>query len=158
MQKLGIAPLTSMFLHGDLHERFFGNQFARKSTYSDGLLMFTGNGEWISRPLNNPLRLRISAYQDNNPRGFACCSATAIFYNYRHPVNAQFRPHPGGTQGSGGTVQLIDAMLSVTTTLPRSGPGKLVEAGQQLELSYRLILFLGSRPTCRLADARCLPG
>lgn len=37
---------------------------------SDGLLVLNGNGEWLWRPLDNSKYLRISAFVDENPKGF----------------------------------------------------------------------------------------
>ena len=37
---------------------------------SDGLQMVTGRGERLWRPLANPPTLQVSAFLDDNPRGF----------------------------------------------------------------------------------------
>jgi glucans biosynthesis protein len=72
--KLGVAPLTSMFLFGS-------NQPSPALNYrpalhdSNGLSILAGNGEWIWRPLNNPKHLAVSSYAMENPQGSACCSA-----------------------------------------------------------------------------------
>ena len=148
VQKLGVAPLTSMFYHGAINERFF-DDFRPQVHDSDGLLMFTGNGEWIWRPLNNPTRLRISAYQDNNPRGFGLLQRDRNFDNYQDlEAHYHSRPslwvEPQGDWGKG-SVQLIE----IPSTAERYDniaafwtPEKPVEAGQQLEYSYRLSFFL----------------
>jgi hypothetical protein len=44
---------------------------------SDGLAMWTGSGEHIWRPLNNPARIVVSASATRTRRASACCSATA---------------------------------------------------------------------------------
>ncbi|MFZ1640976.1 MAG: glucan biosynthesis protein G [Candidatus Contendobacter sp.] len=148
VQKLGVAPLTSMFYHGAMNERFF-DDFRPQVHDSDGLLMLTGNGEWIWRPLNNPTRLRISAYQDNNPRGFGLLQRDHNFDNYQDlEAHYHIRPsiwvEPQGDWGKG-SVQLIE----IPSTAERYDniaafwtPEKPVEAGQQLEYSYRLSFFL----------------
>lgn len=67
--KLGIAPLTSMYLFGENTKNRFDDH--RPEVHdSDGLLVFNGNNEWIWRPLDNAKTLRISAFVDNNPKGF----------------------------------------------------------------------------------------
>ncbi len=69
VRHLGIAPLTSMFLFDDtMRQRF--SDFRPAVHDSDGLLIHNGAGEVIWRPLANPTRLQISAFADNNPRGF----------------------------------------------------------------------------------------
>ncbi len=66
--KLGVAPLTSMFLFGS-------NQPSPTLNYrpalhdSNGLSILAGNGEWIWRPLNNPKHLAVSSYAMENPQG-----------------------------------------------------------------------------------------
>lgn len=67
--KLGIAPLTSMYLFGENTKNRFDDH--RPEVHdSDGLLVLNGNNEWIWRPLDNAKTLRISAFVDNNPKGF----------------------------------------------------------------------------------------
>ena len=52
IKKLGIAPLTSMFHHGENTTRFV-DDFRPEVHDSDGLLVAAANGEWIWRPLTN---------------------------------------------------------------------------------------------------------
>ena len=51
---IGLAPLSSMFFVGKNDHRFF-DDFRSELHDSDGLLMHTGAGEWIWRPLSNPV-------------------------------------------------------------------------------------------------------
>ncbi len=51
---LGLAPLSSMFFVGK-NDRRFSDDFRGELHDSDGLLMHTGAGEWIWRPLSNPV-------------------------------------------------------------------------------------------------------
>lgn len=148
VQKLGLAPLTSMFYHGALNERFF-DDFRPQVHDSDGLLLAAGNGEWIWRPLNNPPRLRISAYQDNNPRGFGLLQRDRSFDNYQD-LEAHYQSRPGiwvepqGEWGKG-SVQLIEIPSDAERYDNIAAfwvPEKPVEAGQQLEFNYRLSFFL----------------
>ena len=80
--KLGIAPLTSMFLFG-------ANQPSPAMNYrnelhdSDGLSIHNGNGEWIWRPLNNPKRLAVSSYALENPKGFGLLQRHRDFSHYQ---------------------------------------------------------------------------
>ncbi len=148
VQKFGVAPLTSMFFHGALNERFF-DDFRPQVHDSDGLLLAAGNGEWIWRPLNNPPRLRISAYQDNNPRGFGLLQRDRSFDNYQD-LEAHYQSRPGiwvepqGEWGKG-SVQLIEIPSDAERYDNIAAfwvPEKPVEAGQQLEFNYRLSFFL----------------
>lgn len=148
IQKLGVAPLTSMFFHGALNERFF-DDFRPQVHDSDGLLLMTGNGETIWRPLNNPSRLRISAYQDNNPRGFGLLQRDRSFENYQDlEAHYQIRPsiwvEPQGEWGKG-SVQLIEIPSDAERYDNIAAfwvPEKPVEPGQQLEFNYTLSFFV----------------
>src|SRR5690606_3042367 len=81
VEKLGIAPLTSMYLFG-------ANQPSSQLNYrpqlhdSEGLAIHTGDDEWIWRPLNNPKRLAISSYAVENPKGFGLLQRTRDFDRY----------------------------------------------------------------------------
>lgn len=67
--KIGIAPLTSMYLFGEnTKNKFF--DFRPEVHDSDGLLTANNNGEWLWRPLDNNKKLRISAFMDDNVKGF----------------------------------------------------------------------------------------
>lgn len=67
--KLGIAPLTSMYLFGENSKNKFDDH--RPEVHdSDGLLVWNGNDEWLWRPLDNSKYLRVSSFSDNNPKGF----------------------------------------------------------------------------------------
>src|SRR3546814_1859322 len=67
VEKLGIAPLTSMFLYGENSQRP-ADDLRPEVHDSDGMLLATGRGEWIWRPLTNRASLQISSFGDQNPR------------------------------------------------------------------------------------------
>jgi glucans biosynthesis protein len=81
MPHVGIAPLTSMFLFDEtMRQRF--SDFRPAVHDSDGLMIHNGSGEVIWRPLANPLSLQISAFADNNPRGFGLMQRPRKFSDY----------------------------------------------------------------------------
>lgn len=69
IEKLGIAPLTSMMFHGENATRFF-DDYRPEVHDSDGLLVETQLGEWIWRPLDNRRTLQTTAFVGPSPRGF----------------------------------------------------------------------------------------
>jgi periplasmic glucans biosynthesis protein len=69
IDQVGIAPETSMFLF-DSTNRTAVDDWRPAVHDSDGLMMLTGRGEQLWRPLSNPRTLQISAFQDISPRGF----------------------------------------------------------------------------------------
>ena len=108
---LGIAPLTSMFLFDDtMRQRF--SDFRPAVHDSDGLLIHNGAGEVIWRPLSNPLTLQISAFADNNPRGFGLCQRKREFSDF-NDLEALYHNRPAVwiTPGEGwgaGAVTLVE--------------------------------------------------
>lgn len=79
---VGIAPLTSMYMHGPSQRRRF-DDFRPQVHDSDGLAIWNGAGEWIWRSLINPERLQFSAFTDNNPKGFGLLQRDRIFSDYQ---------------------------------------------------------------------------
>ncbi|MGO4175593.1 glucan biosynthesis protein [Bosea sp. TAF32] len=93
IERIGIAPLTSMFQagEGDLGQR---TDFRPEIHDSDGLMMVSGNGEWIWRPIRNPKALRISSFGDKNPRGFGLMQRDRDFGSYQD-LEARYDARPG---------------------------------------------------------------
>jgi glucans biosynthesis protein len=91
-KRIGLAPLTSMFWHAENSETDFGD-FRPRVHDSDGLLMHAGSGEWIWRPLRNPMRLEVSAFQDRNPRGFGLLQRERDFAFYQD-LEARYEQRP----------------------------------------------------------------
>jgi len=111
IQKLGIAPLTSMYFHGKTTQRYV-DDFRPEVHDSDGLLIEAGNGELIWRPLNNPQRLAFSSFSINQLRGFGLLQRERDFDRYQDlEAKYQRRPSawvtPGGNWGAG-YIELIE--------------------------------------------------
>lgn len=81
--KLGIAPLTSMFLRGE-NTGSAKDDFRPEIHDSDGLLMITGSGsEYIWRPLQNRSRaVQTSRFVDFSPKGFGLIQRDREFEQY----------------------------------------------------------------------------
>ncbi len=111
VERLGIAPLTSMFLHGENTDRFI-DDFRPEVHDSDGLLIGKSTGEWMWRPLNNPRQLRISVFKDSKPSGFGLMARDRNFDHYQD-LEAEYHRRPSlwveplGDWGAGG-VYLIE--------------------------------------------------
>ena len=109
--KLGIAPLTSMFLFGPNQMRDPHN-FRPALHDSNGLSIHTGDGEWLWRPLNNPRHLAISQFTVNNPRGFGLLQRGREFSAYedlkdRYDLRPSAWIVPEGDWGKG-KVELVE--------------------------------------------------
>jgi glucans biosynthesis protein len=109
--QLGIAPMTSMFFYGENTSLRPVDDFRPEIHDTDGLMMETGTGEWIWRPLVNPQRLLVTSFQMTNPKGFGLCQRDQDYGHYQDiESNYENRPSlwitPLGNWGDG-RVQLI---------------------------------------------------
>ena len=141
---LGLAPLSSMFFVGKNDHRF-SDDFRGELHDSDGLLLHTGAGEWIWRPLSNPAAPVVSAFLDQNPRGFGLLQRDRNFSSYQDLELAYelrpsywIEPHEGWGEGR---VELLELPTSdetndniVAAWAPKSG----LEAGKALTYGYRI--------------------
>ncbi|BBI60252.1 hypothetical protein HSBAA_15580 [Vreelandella sulfidaeris] len=81
-----------MFTYGEA-SRKRPDDFRPQVHDSDGLLMQTGSGEWIWRPLTNPEHLRISTFMDSAPQGFGLMQRERDFNRYLD-IEAQYHRRP----------------------------------------------------------------
>ena len=146
--KLGVAPLTSMYLYGEDGTGRHFDDFRPQVHDSDGLMNETGHGQWIWRPLANPRELRVNRFVDEDPRGFGLVQRDRNFAHYED-VESQYQSRPSywvqplGNWGKGG-VELVEIPSDeeihdnmVAYWVP-DGP---VNAGKPLSFSYLLSTF-----------------
>ena len=89
---LGIAPLTSMFLAGENQPA--GDDYRPEVHDSDGLLVQTGDGERIWRPLTNPARPFVTSFAMARPGGFGLMQRDRAFRSYED-LEAHYQSRPG---------------------------------------------------------------
>ncbi len=149
--KLGIAPLTSMFLYGRNSARQRFDDWRPQVHDSDGLMMQTGTGEWLWRPLQNPKRLEVNRFMDDNPRGFGLIQRDRNFADYEDPV-AQYERRPSywvqplGNWGRGG-VELVEIPSTAAVNYNVDAywvPNAPVEPRRPITFSYVLSSYLSS--------------
>lgn len=144
VSRLGIAPLTSMYLFG-ANQPAKAMNFRRELHDSSGLAIANGNGEWIWRPLNNPKHLSVSSFTIENPKGFGLLQRGREFYRYED-LDDRYDKRPSAwveTRGDWGkgTVNLVEIPTGDETNdniVAYWNPEKLPETGQPLEFNYRL--------------------
>ena len=144
VSKLGVAPLTSMFLFGANQPSKVLN-YRRELHDSSGLSIHAGNGEWIWRPLNNPKHLSVSNFSVENPRGFGLLQRGRNFSHYEDlDDNYDKRPsawiEPEGDWGKG-SVDLVEIPTADETNdniVAFWSPAELPEVGKPLDVAYRL--------------------
>jgi len=145
IERLGIAPLTSMFYYGE-NDRRAVNDWRPEIHDSDGLSMWTGAGEWIWRPLTNPGQLHFNSYSDDNPRGFGLLQRDRNWDHYQDDgVYYDRRPslwiEPKGAGWGKGAVQLVEIPTSDETSdnmVAFWNPAEKPKAGQEMLFSYRM--------------------
>jgi glucans biosynthesis protein len=144
IDRLGVAPLTSMFFYGE-NERRAANDWRPEIHDSDGLSIWTGAGEWIWRPLINPAQSRLNSYLDENPRGFGLLQRDRNWDHYQDDgVYYDRRPSLWVEPKSGwgrGAVQLFEIPTVDETSdniVAFWNPAEKTKAGQELLFGYRL--------------------
>ncbi|ASF14543.1 glucan biosynthesis protein G [Shewanella xiamenensis] len=144
LNKVGLAPSTSMFLHS-LNGRHDTDDFRPEVHDSDGLLMFNGRGEHLWRPLANPRQLQVSAFSDNSPQGFGLIQRERNYASYQD-LEAQYERRPSlwiepvGNWGQGAVVlteiptesEIHDNIVSFWK------PRQPIPAGSEYHFAYRM--------------------
>lgn len=141
--RLALAPLTSMFLHGENQPS--ATDFRPEVHDSDGLLMHSGSGEWLWRPLQNPRQISVSSFQMTGPKGFGLMQRDRRHTSYEDPeANYEKRPSawvvPLGDWGPGQVelVQLPTPDETHDNIVAYWVPARLPAPGQPLDFSYEL--------------------
>jgi glucans biosynthesis protein len=142
--KFGLAPLTSMFLNGE-NDRRVPDEYRSELHDSDGLLVHTGAGEWLWRPVSNPTFVRTSSFLDENTHGFGLLQRDRAFQSYqdldlRYEKRPSYFVEPAADWGRG-RVELIELPTGdetndniVVSWTPEIPP----EAGKAFVYAYRV--------------------
>ncbi|GAB3485196.1 glucan biosynthesis protein G [Marinomonas epiphytica] len=93
LDHVGVAPLTSMFMHNNALDLSDIPDYRPAVHDSEGLQILTGQGEMLWRPLNNPQNLQVSAFSDQSPKGFGLIQRQRSFYDYQD-LEARYESRP----------------------------------------------------------------
>lgn len=146
---LGIAPLTSMFQHGENQPR--PGEFRPEVHDSDGLMVATGEGEWLWRPLINPNRPLVTSFAMKEVKGFGLMQRDRSFASYED-VEASYERRPStwivpkGNWGPG-RVELYQMPTPDETNdnvVAYWVPDTVPQPGQPIEFAYQM-QFQGER-------------
>jgi periplasmic glucans biosynthesis protein len=140
---LGVAPLTSMFFFGENQPH--RTDFRPEVHDSDGLMVATGDGEWIWRPLLNPKQTLTTSFSMQKLRGFGLMQRDREFRNYEDSeARYELRPsawvEPTG-DWKPGRVELVQLTTGDETNdniVAYWVPQEVPAAGQPLDFTYRL--------------------
>jgi glucans biosynthesis protein len=147
--KLGVAPLSSMFLFdGTLADAF--DDFRAGVHDSDGLLMRTRRGEWIWRPLGNGRGLQVTSLRDVDPRGFGLAQRARDFRDYLD-LEARYHERPSewvevheDERWGGGGVELLEIPTASEFNDNVAAywvPDEPMRAGEERRYRYTLATF-----------------
>lgn len=111
VDNLGLATMSAAHLSGPIDGRC-DNDLRPSVNEVSGIQMLTGKGEWLWRPVANRETLQISAFVDENPRGFGFLQRDRNFDHYQDDdQHFETRPslwiEPIGEWSAGG-IQLIE--------------------------------------------------
>ena len=144
VQRLGIAPLTSMFWYGE-NDPPATHDWRPEIHDSDGLAIWTGAGERLWRPLNDPPRVAVNSFVDASPKGYGLLQRDRAFDHYQDDgAFYDRRPsawvEPLGDWGLG-AVELVEIPTAGETDdniVAFWRPRAAVKAGDALNFRYRL--------------------
>jgi glucans biosynthesis protein len=113
IQLLGTAPLTSMFFYGENTPRPTG-EWRREVHDSDGLQIHAGaSGEWLWRPLLNPVNLEMDFFSTEKIQGFGLLQRDEKFLDYED-LGAHYEKRPSAwvePQGEWGPGKVVLVQL-----------------------------------------------
>ncbi|WP_119083003.1 glucan biosynthesis protein [Altererythrobacter sp. B11] len=144
IERLGIAPATSMFWYGE-GQRPLATDWRPEVHDSDGLALWSGTGERIWRPLYNPAGARTAAFAATDPKGFGLIQRDRDFADYQDDgVWYDRRPNlwvePQGAWGKG-AVMLYEMPTDSETAdniVAFWLSDKPARKGERRDLRYRL--------------------
>ncbi len=160
VERLGVAPLTSMFLFDPDGARAFDDLRPRVHD-SDGLLMRTHAYEWVWRPLRNRPWLQTSQLRDREPLGFGLLQRARGFEEYLD-LEARYHDRPSkwveileGDWGEGG-VELVEIPADSEfhdNIVAYWAPDEPFRAGESRRYRYRVLAFDDRLPEEELGRA-----
>ena len=143
ISRLGIAPVTTMYWFSETAKPT-AIDWRPEVHDSDGLALWTGTGEHIWRPLNDPERTTASAFSDQSPKGYGTLQRDRNFDHYLDGVYYDRRPslwvEPNGDWGKG-AVQLIEIPTDDEihdNVVAMWVPAEPATAGKSYDFRYKL--------------------
>jgi glucans biosynthesis protein len=144
IDRIGIAPFSSMFWYGEAHQK--GPLDWRPEIHdSDGLAILTGSGERIWRPIANPPRVMTSAFLDKDVKGFGLLQRDrdfdhymddGVFYDRRPSVWVE--PLEPWGEGAVHLVEIPTGDETSDNVVAYWAPKEEFKAGQHRTYRYRL--------------------
>jgi glucans biosynthesis protein len=164
VDRLGIAPFSSMYLFGENAYDHFKDNVHPEIHDSDGLMIQSAKDEWLWRPLAQSDDLRTGAkgyqiqtytYPEENPKGFGLVQRDRDFQHYQDLVmkynvrpSAWVMPHAGFDKGEVTLVQLPSNDFNTDNVVLFWDPAEAIKAGDHRDFSYTIDFYMNdaSRP------------
>ena len=149
IRRLGMAPLTSMFFLGEndrhMNDRNKYDEFRSELHDSDGLLLHTKTGQWVWRPIKNPLVQEVHRFDAGGLKGFGLMQRDRDFDHYQdielaYEERPSYWVEPKGDWGDG-AVELIELATKDETfdnIICAFVPAAPLEAGKSRSFAYRM--------------------
>lgn len=144
MAKAGVAAMSSMYLF-NVGDASPVDDFRTAVHDSDGLAIWTGAGEHLWRPLQNPKAHRLSSFPDDNPRGFGLVQRARGLEDYgdlqaRYDMRPSLWVEPLDSWGRGAVVlaELATSKETDDNIALFWRPEAPWTAGRRVDLRYRL--------------------
>jgi periplasmic glucans biosynthesis protein len=145
MRVAGIAPLTSMFLFDETNRGRL-DDYRPEVHDSDGLMIAAASGEQIFRPLANPIKLQVSTFTTQQPKGFGLVQRSRQQSDFED-FDAQYerRPsawvEPKGDWGPGSVelVEIPSGRESNDNIVAFWRPSQPLTAAHPAHFAYRII-------------------
>lgn len=140
---LGLAPLTSMFLFGENQPR--SGDYRPEVHDSDGLMVASGDGEWLWRPLQNPRQAVATSFAVKQLRGFGLMQRDRAFSSYED-TEAHYERRPSAwvrplSDWGPGRIELLQLPTPDEThdnVVAYWVPAQLPAPGKPLDFSYEV--------------------
>lgn len=160
IKRLGIAPASSMYWYDQHDQRA---DWRPEIHDSDGMAIWSGTGERVWRPLENPKDARVTVLRASSPKGFGLMQRDQMFDHYQddgafYDRRPSLWVEPRGDWGEG-SVMLYEMPTDGETQDNVAAfwtPDAPARAGGQRELAYRLT-WTSREPSIAGEDiARCI--
>ncbi len=161
IERLGVAPLVAMFLHGENTGRPIG-AWRPEAHDADGLLIHDGvSDEWLWRPLINPQTLQVDSFATDNVRGFGLLQRDTRFESYQdlaagfeHRASTWVEPRGDWGKGQVMLVQLPTPDATNDNVVAFWSPQQRPQPDTPLQLSYQI--SFGSPEVTRSTPGRAI--
>ncbi|MDE1169869.1 MAG: glucan biosynthesis protein [Verrucomicrobium sp.] len=162
MRQVGLAPFSSMYFYGENSGSHYGDTLHPEIHDSDGLLLWTGNDEWVWQPLHTEPFIQLYQRPEKSPRGFGLLQRDRDFQHYQDletlynvRPSAWVTPHGDWGKGNVTLMQLPTDNTNTDNVVLFWQPEKAPQAGDRMEFSYTIDFYMtdNQRPPLGTAEA-----